>query len=280
MDKTSTMTDDDLIGLYLSNRQDETFAALVGRHHRRLYARFVSESKNSADASEMEQQLWLRVFQNLENYKHEGKFTEYLSRIASNLLNDYWRSKGRRSDMFVESRNSDEDLSERLLEQSQSIAGNHADDGSNQDNNLHNAELVDYLVTVLIPQLPVEQRMVWLLRHESEYWEPAQRLEWRHLGELNGIDEDEAWSRFEAARNKLMSKSPQKLKSDSSAEGPNQEETLIFTVWSQAQRLRKEDQFTWEYFANLLNVPTNTMKTRYRAAQKFLSEGLKAQMCS
>ena len=56
------------------------------------------------------------------------------------------------------------------------------------------------------------------------------------------------------------------------------EETLIFTVWSQAQRPRKEQQYTWEYFADLLNVHANTMKTRYRAAQKFLSDGLKAQM--
>lgn len=276
---SSDLSDDEVISRYLKNGEDRLFRVLVDRHHGRLFARFLSESRNHADATDLEQQLWLKVFRNIGNYTQEGKFAEYLSRISSNLLTDYWRSKGRRSDVFVESRSYSDSESVANDELQRSDAVNNEVEGARQDTALYNEELVQYLVSVLIPQLPVEQRMAWLLRHESEYWEPSQRLEWRHLAELNGIDENSAWSLFEGARNKLMSLA-RKSDANKSTESPDHDETLIFTVWSQAQRLRKEQQFTWDYFADLLDVPTNTMKTRYRAAQKFLSDGLKAQMCT
>lgn len=55
------------------------------------------------------------------------------------------------------------------------------------------------------------------------------------------------------------------------------EEVTIFMVWTQAQRLRKEQEFTWDYFSDLMGVPTNTLKTRYRSALKSLGEGLMAK---
>lgn len=269
------LTDDELVSRYLSEQDDSLFRVLVERHHDRLFSRFLSELKNRADATDLEQQLWLRVFRNLTNYKSEGKFAEYLSRIAGNLITDFWRSKGRRADVFVENRYFSRDESADSEDTRLSDPIDDRMKGADQESSLINSELVQYLVTVLIPKLPTEQRMAWLLRHESEYWEPNQRLEWHHLAELNGMAQDEAWSLFETARNKLMSALGTPKKPNSPL---HEDETLIFTIWSQAQRLRKEEQYTWEYFADLLNVSSNTMKTRYRAAQKFLSDGLKAQM--
>lgn len=269
------LPDDEIVVRYLAEGDDQLFRILVERHHQRLYSRFLSELKNSADATDLEQQLWLKVFRGLKSYKREGKFAEYLSRIASNLITDHWRSRGRRRAVFVEqqpardSESGDSDPTEN--NPASQIASNEAQVGDALDNE----ELVRYLVSVLIPDLPAEQRLAWLLRHESEYWEPSQRLDWCHLSELNGIPEEQAWAMFESARNKLMSVATHASRDKANVDN---EEMLIFMVWSQAQRLHKEEHYTWEYFAQLLNVPVNTMKTRYRAAQKSLSEGLKSKM--
>ncbi|MFK7892885.1 MAG: sigma-70 family RNA polymerase sigma factor [Granulosicoccus sp.] len=268
------LPDDEIVVQYLAGGDDRLFRILVERHHRRLYSRFLSEVKNSADATDMEQQLWLKVFRNLKTYKREGKFAEYLSRIASNLITDYWRSRGRSRAVFVEQQpargadSTDGNPSENYS--ASQVASNETPAADALDS----ADLVRHLVSVLIPDLPAEQRLAWLLRHESEYWEPAQRLDWCHLSELNGITEDKAWAMFESARNKLLSVATHAGREKVTVDN---EEILIFMVWSQAQRLHKEEHFTWEYFAQLLNVPVNTMKTRYRAAQKSLSEGLKAK---
>ena len=269
------LPDDEIVVRYLTQEDDQLFRILVERHHNRLFSRFLSELKNRADATDMEQQLWLNVFRNLKNYKREGKFAEYLSRIASNLITDFWRSKGRRKALFVEQQIPNESDTSHFDPLESKASSELAQHDTPAEDALHNEELVRYLVSVLIPQLPTEQRLAWLLRHESEYWEPAQRLEWCHLAELNGIPEDKAWEIFESARNKLMSAINQTDNTKVSLDG---DETLIFTVWSQAQRLHKGEHFTWEYFAEILNVPINTMKTRYRAAQKSLSDGLKSQM--
>lgn len=269
------LPDDEIVVRYLAQEDDHLFRILVERHHNRLFSRFFSELKNRADATDLEQQLWLNVFRNLKNYKGEGKFAEYLSRIATNLITDFWRSKGRRKAVFAEQQLSNESDTSYFdpLERNQSSELSHSDIPA--EDALHNEELVRYLVSVLIPRLPIEQRLAWLLRHESEYWEPEQRLDWCHLADLNGISEDKAWKIFESARNKLLCALNQTKDTKVSLDS---EETLIFTVWSQAQRLHKQEHFTWEYFAEILDVPINTMKTRYRAAQKSLSDGLKSQM--
>jgi len=266
------LSDGKLISLYNAKGNENAMRTLVDRHHDRIYSRFLSEVKNTADADDLEQLLWFRVHSHLENYQDEGKFAHYVSRIASNLLNDYWRHKHRKASVIVEFRGQPENTEQDTLDQATNAFVDHT---PNEEDKLITDELIQHLVTELIPKLPVEQRTAWLLRHESEYWEPGQRLDWQHLANLTGVDQATVWHRFESARGKLMRSAHE---TDSQCEKLTEEEVLVFIVWSQSQRLRKEDEFTWDYFAELLGVPTNTMKTRYRTAQKTLSEGLKARM--
>lgn len=269
-------SDGELVSMYVIDHNESAIRALVTRHHDRLYSRFLAELKNEADAKDLEQQLWLQVVRNLSSYKDEGKFAHFLSRIASNLINDFWRSKGRRSKVFVENREQNDQTSSQESDGGESFDSEHyGDPGPDEHERFENEELLRYLVTVLIPQVPVEQRTVWLLRHESEYWEEGRRLDWNHMAELNGTEPQEIWQTFETARSKLMKMTIAKSEKPSEL---TDEELLAFVVWTQAQRLDKGQQYTWEYFSDLLGVPTNTMKTRYRAAQKFLSDGLEARL--
>ena len=88
------------------------------------------------------------------------------------------------------------------------------------------------------------------------------------------MDVDETWQLFESAREKLLVGA----KASSGSASLEEMENLVFLVWTQAQRLKKEQKFTWDYFAHLLGVPQETMKTRYRSARLKLSEGLAEQM--
>ncbi len=251
-------SDGELINRYVEAGDQNAMRLLVGRHYDILYRRFRRELKNEADAEDCAQRVWVQVARNLGSYTHEGKFPQFLSTITTNMIKEHWRNKSTREKVVV-AEDADMDY-DRLVSM--------ADDRT-PERALINDEIVNHLVRDLIPALPSEQRAAWLLRHESEYWEPGKRLEWNHLAELNGVDVPTAWSIFERARAKFMSAIHSSQQTEVDAD-----EILIFLVWTQAQRAEKNESFSWDYFSALIGVPVNTMKTRYRSAQKRLAESL------
>lgn len=258
----SEATDAELIHRYVTQGDQRAFEQLMGLYYDSTYRRFLRRCRNQEDAADLTQQLWINMVTRLENYQDEGKFAAFLTRSASNLLTDYWRHKGVVNNVMVE-HDSDADLPlmDRLI-----------DTAPDPLENIQIYDEVDTLTRELIPALPCEQRLAWLLRHESEFWEEKQPLRWDHLAELNGIDEQAAWQRFEDLRNKLLAQTrpeaPQlNLKDDC-------EQALVFLVWTQAQRPSKKQEFTWDYLAGLLGITANALKLRYKKALSNLREGL------
>ena len=249
-----------LIERYVSGRSEAAMRTLVERHHPMIHRRFRRELRNDADADDWSQRLWIRVVGHLDEYRDEDKFPQFLSTVATNMIKDHWRQKTTRERVLVETDDTEEDHARH----------GRLDDEIDPERATINDEMVERLTRELIPALPSEQRTAWLLRHESEYWEPGRPFEWTHLAELNGIGVEDTWRAFESARSKLM----RGARGAGAADGIDVDEESIFLVWTQAQRARKDESFSWDYFAELLGVPTNTMKTRYRAAQKRLAEAL------
>lgn len=256
-----TPTDWDLIRRYLDHADERAFEQLMTRHYDSVYRRLLSHCKHPDDAADMAQQLWIRVVNNLDSYQDDGRFPSFLMRSTTNMLTDYWRRKGVRDQVIQQNFAADEEGDAIEL-----AADLGADTGA-----LHEAQdQVAHLTRTLIPSLVCEQRLAFLLMHESEHWEEKHRLGWHHLAELNGIDAKEAWQRFEQVRNGLL----ERLHAPA-GEQPDCESLLVFLIWTQAQRLDKRQSFTWDYFSEILGVSTNTLKTRYRTALKKLAQGLK-----
>ena len=69
---------------------------LVGDCWQPLF-RFITHKMGSADeAQDVVQETFFRAFRSLASYKQtDSRFTTYLGRIASNLITDMWRKKGR-----------------------------------------------------------------------------------------------------------------------------------------------------------------------------------------
>ena len=257
----SDATDAELIRRYVKQGDQQAFEQLMGLYYDSTYRRFLRRCRNQEDAADLTQKLWINMVAKLENYRDEGKFTAFLTRSASNLLTDYWRHKSVVNSVMVEHDDADLPLLDRL-----------ADAAPDPLENIQIHDEVSTLTLELIPALPCDQRLAWLLRHESEFWEEKQPLRWDHLAELNGIDEQAAWQRFEDLRNKLLAQTrpdaPQlNLKDDC-------EQALIFLVWTQAQRPSKKQEFTWDYLAGLLGVTANALKLRYKKALSNLRDGL------
>jgi RNA polymerase sigma factor (sigma-70 family) len=134
---TQTITDQDLIDLYLGGNHS-SLEKLIQRHKKRVYSYILMVVRDQHLAEDIFQDTFIKVINTLRsgNYKEEGKFIQWVMRIAHNLIIDHFR-KNRR----IPTVENDE---------------NFVVDQIHQD------------VRTLIEFLPPEQREVVMLRHYSD----------------------------------------------------------------------------------------------------------------
>ena len=67
---------------------------LYQRHSRQLYSYFFSRCNYSRDdADELLQELFLKIFRGLKNFRGDVPFKIWMFKIAQNTINDYYRRK-------------------------------------------------------------------------------------------------------------------------------------------------------------------------------------------
>ena len=70
--------------------------ALITRYWQAMFRLACRKTGNSEDAQEIAQETFLKALRALPTYRETGaSFHTYLSRIALNVIIDYWRKKGR-----------------------------------------------------------------------------------------------------------------------------------------------------------------------------------------
>jgi len=254
-------SDAELVKLWKTNSDQNAIRELVKRHHNPIYKRFVAKTGNATTAHDLTQETWLRVTRNICNYEEMGIFANFLSTVASSVLVDYYRRHGRDNDLFADI----DDVDAVFDVQSDGMRS----DADQPDHDYQYEQIKEVVAYQLVPKLPVKQRIVWLLVHESEQWDEGSRLDWGHLAALNGIDVQTAWSHFASARSKVLSAAAGKT-----VETVEDIEMLIFLIWTQVNRASKNDNYTLQDFAELLDIPLGTVKTQYRQAKTGLEKGL------
>lgn len=80
----------------LASGDDQALDSLMQRHARRLFAHLLRIVKNRADAVELVQEAFLRVFRHRLNYDYESRFTTWLYVIGSHLAINLLRWRARR----------------------------------------------------------------------------------------------------------------------------------------------------------------------------------------
>lgn len=153
--QTNRLSDQELIDLYLSGNHT-SLEILIHRHKKRLYGYILMVVKDSELADDIFQDTFIKVINTLRtgNYKEEGKFIQWVMRIAHNLIIDHFR-KSRRIpvvdnnhddyDVFDTIRFTDASVEERMI-----------------------TEQVHKDLRKLIEYLPKEQREVLIMRHYAE----------------------------------------------------------------------------------------------------------------
>ena len=90
--KSIMLSDSDLISLYL-NGDESALKALILRHEQKIFTYILTSVKNRELAEDLFQDTFIKVINTLRAgvYKDEGKFAQWVMRIANNLKIDYFR---------------------------------------------------------------------------------------------------------------------------------------------------------------------------------------------
>lgn len=79
---------------------------LMGRHGEKLFRYLVRSLQSEADAADLAQETFVRVYQNRKKYDDGKKFTVWLYAIASNLVRDCFRRRSRHPQVSLDAENS------------------------------------------------------------------------------------------------------------------------------------------------------------------------------
>lgn len=162
-------TDDELVRSVLAGDR-ERFGGLVERYQTRVVNYLYRIVRNLDDAHDLAQEVFIRVYQALDRYDSQYRFSTWLFRVAQNAAIDVLRK--RRVQLVPISRRSDD-------------AGEAAPDldlPSNEPSALEGLEgrERDATIRVAIDALPWEYRELILLRHYGE-------LAYDEIAEVKGM---------------------------------------------------------------------------------------------
>lgn len=149
------ISDQELINRYLSGNE-ASLEQLIYRHKSKVFSYILMVVKNKQHADDIFQDTFIKVIHTLKSgsYKEEGKFIQWVMRIAHNLVIDHFR-KSRRIPL-VESANGEVSVLDNLRIYDESIEDKIINEQIHSD------------VRALIEYLPAEQRDVLMMRHYAD----------------------------------------------------------------------------------------------------------------
>ncbi len=100
-DMNDTLSDDELVRVILRGEK-QRFRELVSRYQNRVYAIALRQSGNPALAEELAQDIFLKVYKSLKNFKFKSSFSTWLIRITFNHTYSYLSSKNHRNNLLTD----------------------------------------------------------------------------------------------------------------------------------------------------------------------------------
>jgi len=176
--KSIALTDNELITRYVEG-DEVALKQLINRHQKKVFSYILMSVKNRELAEDIFQDTFIKVINTLksENYKEEGKFLQWVMRIANNLKIDYYRKVQR---MPVFESNSDFNIFDVLNGTDPSIEQKIITEQIYSD------------VKSLVKYLPEEQREVLEMRIYDD-------VSFKDIAELTGVSINTALGRMRYA---------------------------------------------------------------------------------
>lgn len=83
-------SDQDIIEKILQG-QGELYGEIIDRYKNGVYSLCMRMVRNTEDAKDLSQEVFIKAYQNLDKYNFEYKFSTWIFKVASNLCVDYLR---------------------------------------------------------------------------------------------------------------------------------------------------------------------------------------------
>lgn len=171
-------SDNELVADYM-NGDKQAFEVLLSRHQNKVFNYILSLVKDKALADDIFQDTYIKIVNTLRSgtYRDEGKYIQWVMRIAHNLVIDHFRRSQRfptirtdeNFDIFDVLGNSEESVEQKIIKTQ-----------INSD------------VKKLIRQLPDEQRRVLVMRHYSN-------MSFKDIADKTGVSINTALGRMRYA---------------------------------------------------------------------------------
>ena len=171
------------------NGETRAFEVLVTRHRGKVYAMVQNMIKNEADAWDLSQEVFLKVWKALPKFEARAKFSTWLYRITHNVVYDWLRK--RKIDSAGE-------LDDGILKESDIAAGSRTSPShiERPDEAMSNSELGER-INAALATLNVEHRETILLRE-------VQGFDYKEIAKVMECSLGTVMSRLYYARKKLQ----------------------------------------------------------------------------
>ena len=179
MHKFDKQTDDQLVASYASGN-NEAFDALLQRHQSRVYNYIYQMVREKNLAEDIFQETFVKAITTIRQrrYTENGKFSAWISRIARNLVIDYFRQE--KTEAAVSSDDENFDVLNRKELSEETIEDVMIDDQIRAD------------IRRLIRHLPKSQRQVLVMRY-------YRNLSFKEIAEATGVSINTALGRMRYA---------------------------------------------------------------------------------
>lgn len=136
--------------------EHEAFEALVGRYQRPIYALAYRYVPNTAEAADLTQEIFVRVWEKLDSFRGESKFSTWLFQLAGNHCKNRLKYLSRRRYYQHDSMDTQPDEDEGPTRQFADTAR-----GADEE---YDARRMQVLVRRLMAELTEEYRLVLFMR--------------------------------------------------------------------------------------------------------------------
>lgn len=179
MKNLKEMTDEELVVLY-SKGENQAFDILLNRYQNRLFSYIYFIVRNTELAEDIFQETFVKAIMTIKQgrYTENGKFPAWITRIAHNLVIDYFRQE--KSENVISNDDSDVDLLNNINLSEGTV-----------ENDMINIQIRDDL-RELVKLLPTNQREVVYMRY-------YQNLSFKEIADATGVSINTALGRMRYA---------------------------------------------------------------------------------
>jgi RNA polymerase sigma-70 factor (ECF subfamily) len=177
---------DEQLMLRVQGGHSASFDELVVRYKDRLFNYLFRLVGNRDDAEEIAQEALVKAYIHAEKYKTIAKFSTWLYTIATNLVRNKMRSRGRAPKIYsLWSKSSTDSDEEKLIDI--------IDPGRTPDEKVNDAELSE-IINEAIKRIPMKYRDSFVLREINQ-------LSYEEIAAVTGLKLGTVRSRINRARN-------------------------------------------------------------------------------